>query len=146
MDEDQDKAVNRLAAKKLELEIQSLVTQQRRAWIITVSILIGVIGSSFTVIKTLSDVSLAYKENVYKSRMETTKMFLNDILPKIKGEGSTTSGSKGIKKGAYLISIKLANDYSELTDSVRAVLEANSKSGDTDATDALKLLNKENAE
>ena len=133
-----EKKHKELETEKLRNEILELKTKRKRSWIVTISLIIGVFGTAFSAVDTLSKMSMAYKEQAFKSRMETTELFIRQIIPAIKSDES--SSQQAARKGAYFAAVSLANEFPNLREPVYVVLEANSENGDTDAKSAITRL------
>lgn len=138
--EEIEKKLKILEAEKLENEILDSKSNRKRGWIVTISLIVGILGTTFGVTKTLSDMSLAYRVQAFKERLETSELFLKQILPSIKNNGDS---GQSAKKGAYILSLGLANDFPVLSPSIYAVMESNSESGDTDAQKVLSAFKNE---
>lgn len=131
-----------LEIEKLKSDILDAKNKRSREWLVTISLIIGIVGASVGSIQTLSAIKQTYKEQAFKSRMETTKIFLDKILPAIGTDDRTSK--QAVRKGVYITAVTLANDYPELAPSVQAVLTISSENGDTDAAETLQNLKSTN--
>lgn len=127
-----------LEVEKLRVEIKQIRDQRNRNWIVTISLIVGIIGTMISGINTMSSMTTQYNAQTFKVKMETTQLFLDKILPSI--TSSETTSKEAARYGAYVSAASLANDFPELKNAIRVVLLTNSDNGDTNAKEAMKLI------
>jgi hypothetical protein len=125
--------------EKLEAEINSLRPAQIRAWVTSLSVIVGIIVSVAGLILTLSEIKTEYK---IKSR----EILVNDLLDKISGvkvyhlektdgkldETRREMYGATVQRAAYAASLSIAKEISHLKPIVVTALEQQLGTADTE--------------
>ncbi|WP_112477828.1 hypothetical protein [Vibrio variabilis] len=130
-----------LEAKKLEVEIQAIRDERKRRWLVSISLVVGVLGTLISAVNILSNISRSYDELALNTRMQTTKIFLSEITPLIKSDNPLVG--EALRESSYHLSSQLAEDYTFLSAPVFSLLCASSDSGDGVASKVLEARGKE---